>query len=99
WATAPQALRSEASVPTALECPSADQLERFAFGRLAEHDVKFLSSHVLTCDRCAATIGELSGRDTLADALRHLPHDARAGSGDDIVARVIDKACQLRLSS
>jgi len=60
-------------MPALIECPPIDRLERLTLGKLAAGESESISLHVLQCDSCAATVAELTARDTLAEALGHVP--------------------------
>jgi hypothetical protein len=51
-------------------CPSADDLEAFVLGRLAEPQAERLMEHLHHCPHCVESLHELRPADTLVDAMR-----------------------------
>src|SRR5262245_1002857 len=59
-------------------CPSPEQLQEFAAGRLSEFDRSAVDQHVQSCDSCHESLCGLKRRDSGTIAL-NMPPDAPAG--------------------
>ncbi len=55
----------------AQKCPSVDQLQQLAVGRLPDPPAGSLEEHLLECDACAQQTAQLHQADTLMAAMKH----------------------------
>ena len=56
----------------ATTCPSAEQLEAYAVGRLSDDASDVIAEHLDTCDSCQASLATLdNAEDTLVSRLQH----------------------------
>src|SRR5262245_44364848 len=71
-------------------CPNADDLQRFALGRLAEADAERMQEHVADCSTCLETLHHLEAKDALVEAMR-AQGAGDADSEDAVVAGLVAK--------
>lgn len=76
-------------------CPSAEHLQAFLSGRLAVEDIDAVAVHLETCNRCEATLAQLSPDDELAVALATSTEADRFAEEPEcvqVLARIADES-------
>lgn len=72
------------------KCPTADQIERFVFGKMSDADLGALEEHMSACPHCQDSVHALETNDTLVKMLRR-PGATTGRPEADIVASLIEQ--------